>query len=117
MRKTEKKSIAVIDDEVQMLKVIGRYVTETPKQKNMTDKINVRLFCMAEEFLESVKKDEKYLAVFSDIEMDTMNGIELGKWLNKKHAQEKGKQFPSFLLHHMKSLRLKVTVWMHISIF
>ena len=28
MRKTEKKSIAVIDDEVQMLKVIGRYVTE-----------------------------------------------------------------------------------------
>lgn len=83
----------------------------------MTDKINVRLFCMAEEFLESVKKDEKYLAVFSDIEMDTMNGIELGKWLNKKRAQEKGKQFPSFLLHHMKSLRLKVTVWMHISIF
>ena len=43
MRKTEKKSIAVIDDEVQMLKVIGRYVTETLKQKNMTDKINVRL--------------------------------------------------------------------------
>ncbi len=37
-----------------------------------------------------MKKDEKYLAVFSDIEMDTMNGIELGKWLNKKHAQEKG---------------------------
>ena len=94
MRKTEKKSIAVIDDEVQMLKVIGRYVTETLKQKNMTDKINVRLFCMAEEFLESVKKDEKYLAVFSDIEMDTMNGIELGKWLNKKHAQEKGEAIP-----------------------
>ena len=81
-------------DEVQMLKVIGRYVTETLKQKNMTDKINVRLFCMAEEFLESVKKDEKYLAVFSDIEMDTMNGIELGKWLNKKHAQEKGEAIP-----------------------
>ena len=39
MRKTEKKCIAVIDDEVQMLKVIGRYVTETLKQKNMTDKI------------------------------------------------------------------------------
>ena len=94
MRKTEKKCIAVIDDEVQMLKVIGRYVTETLKQKNMIDKINVRLFCMAEEFLESVKKDEKYLAVFSDIEMDTMNGIELGKWLNKKRAQEKGEAIP-----------------------
>lgn len=83
-----------LDETKGQLDEARNYVTETLKQKNMTDKINVRLFCMAEEFLESVKKDEKYLAVFSDIEMDTMNGIELGKWLNKKHAQEKGEAIP-----------------------
>ena len=37
MRKTEKNCIAVIDDEVQMLKVIGRYVTTTlPNGKTET---------------------------------------------------------------------------------
>ena len=89
MRKTEKKSIAVIDDEVQMLKVIGRYVTETLKQKNMTDKINVRLFCMAEEFLESVKKDEKYNKVNISLKENNKNKFyQIEKFTDKQVFHE-----------------------------
>ena len=50
MRKTEKKCIAVIDDEVQMLKVIGRYLTETLKQENMTDRLMCGCFVWQKNF-------------------------------------------------------------------
>lgn len=76
-----KLKVSVIDDEIQMLNIIKKHISEV---KEIEDKIEVESFLSPEDFLERVESGTNYHILLSDIEMKTMDGIELGETVKKK---------------------------------
>lgn len=76
--------IAIVDDEAIVLKNTQNLIQNI---SDIQDKISVDCFMGAEEFL-SMNKDEcEYDVVFSDIQMENMNGIEFGMILREKYPE------------------------------
>ena len=71
--------IAIVDDNDQMRNIIKKYVV---KALGDADNIEMQVFSNAEIFLENMQTCE-YDILFSDIQMDEMNGLELGKRIRK----------------------------------
>ena len=73
--------IAVCDDMHEVVREINGYLLEYQEQNDL--KIGVNNFYTAEELWEFVKTNHCDL-IFLDIELDRMNGIELGKRIRKE---------------------------------
>ena len=76
--------IAIIDDEEQMLQIIRDEIVNVD---NLADAIKVHTYRSAQEFLEQTDCIKEYQIVFSDIEMDHLNGIEFGKVMMEKFPE------------------------------
>ena len=71
--------IAIVDDNDQMRNIIKKYVT---KAIHETASMEIQVFSNAESFIEDLENHE-YDILFSDIQMDEINGLELGKQIRK----------------------------------
>lgn len=74
--------IAIIDDDKQELQTINQCIKNFEDFKNT---ISVKMFHSANEFLYDHENIQNVDIVFSDIEMDDINGIELGTILREKY--------------------------------
>ncbi len=74
--------IAVIDDKKEILDKICLLLQKTTA---MQDDVKICPFTSAEEFLESAEGGVEYNLLFSDIELEGMGGLELGRTVKKKY--------------------------------
>jgi len=74
--------LAVLDNEVQMLNHICDYINSI---NELSIKLEVYKFITAESVLEALNQGEKFDIILSDIELDTLQGIEFGKIIKEKY--------------------------------
>lgn len=76
--------IAVIDDEPQMQKAIENCISDFVREEHKKE-IEVRMYSSANEFLNLVSEQEGMIPdiLFTDIQMQDMDGVELGKTMRK----------------------------------
>lgn len=74
--------IAIVDDEIHMLNIIKKHIREV---KELEDKIEVESFGNPEDFLARVVSGSDYDILLSDIEMNALDGLELGETVKQKH--------------------------------
>ena len=72
--------IGIVDDEEIMRLKIHQCIKEILKEQ---ESVEIRSYDCAEDFLEEVQKKTRFDILFSDIQMLEMNGLELGKRLQK----------------------------------
>ena len=72
--------IGIVDDEEIMRLKIHQCIKEILKEQ---ESVEIRSYDCAEDFLEEVQKKTHFDILFSDIQMLEMNGLELGKRLQK----------------------------------
>lgn len=75
--------IAICDDQEIQLELMERYIKEWAIKNSV--EISIDKFNSAEEFLFEWEDYEKYDAIFLDIEMKKMSGIELSNIIRKKN--------------------------------
>ena len=73
--------LAVLDNEVQMLNHICDYINSI---NELSIKLEVYKFITAESVLDALNQGEKFDIILSDIELDTLQGIEFGKIIKEK---------------------------------
>ena len=76
--------IGIVDDEEIMRLKIHQCIKEILKEQ---ESVEIRSYDCAEDFLEEVQKKTRFDILFSDIQMLEMNGLELGKRLQKDSAE------------------------------
>lgn len=76
--------IAIIDDEEQMLQIIRNEILNVDK---LADAIDVHTYRSAQGFLEKQEEVREFQIVFSDIEMEKVNGIEFGKVMMERFPE------------------------------
>ena len=91
-----KIKIAIIDDEPEFIEIIEKYINEVIQNKKNQDCISLEKFISAEDFLKAMDYGEEYQIIFSDIEMERMSGIQLGR----KLTDEKKDIYLIFLTSH-----------------
>lgn len=74
--------VAVLDNEVQMLNHICNYINSLDE---IASKLQIHKFVSAEEVLKAIEQGEKFDIILSDIELDTLQGIEFGKIVREKY--------------------------------
>ena len=74
--------LAVLDNEVQMLEHICGYINSLDE---ISSKIQIHKYVSAEAVLKAIKQGEKFDIILSDIELDTLQGIEFGKMIREKY--------------------------------
>ena len=74
--------LAVLDNEVQMLEHICDYINSLDE---ISSKIQIHKYVSAEAVLKAIKQGEKFDIILSDIELDTLQGIEFGKMIREKY--------------------------------
>ena len=72
--------IGIVDDEETMRLKIHQCIKEILKEQ---EEVEIRSYDCAEAFLEEIQKKVYFDILFSDIQMLEMNGLELGKRLQK----------------------------------
>lgn len=78
-------SVGVCDDSISFTEEMNRMLCEYGKRSRQ--ELSIHLFNSAEELLEGLKEGESIELLFLDIEMDGMDGIELGKLLREQERQ------------------------------
>lgn len=73
--------IAVVDDQKEMCTSICNFIQ---KASELEENMEIDTFLSAEDFLDKVSKGSGYDVLFSDIELDGMNGMEMGKIISEK---------------------------------
>ena len=76
--------IGIVDDEEIMRLKIHQCIKEILKEQ---ESVEIRSYDCAEDFLEEVQKKTRFDILFSDIQMLEMNGLELGKRLQKAYME------------------------------
>lgn len=74
--------LVVLDNEEQMLNHICNYIKSL---EEFSAKLEIRKFITAEAVLEALEQGDKFDIVLSDIELDTLQGIEFGKIVKEKY--------------------------------
>lgn len=74
--------LAVLDNEVKILDYIYNYINSFDE---FSKEIELSKFKCAEEILDKLEQGDKYDIIVSDIELDTLSGIEFGKLVRKKY--------------------------------
>ena len=75
--------IAVCDDISAICNEVKKIILEI-KEEIITGKIEVSDFYSGEELIEDINKNERYDLIFLDIEMDKINGLEVGHIIREK---------------------------------
>lgn len=91
-----KIKIAIIDDEPEFIEIIEKYINKIIQDRKNQDSISLEKFISAEDFLKAMDHGEDYQIIFSDIEMEQMSGIQLGR----KLTDEKKDIYLIFLTSH-----------------
>lgn len=73
--------IGIVDDEMPILEKVRKCIENIPEKR----KIEVETFHGAEEFLRRIEQKERYDILFSDIEMQEIDGISFGKIIREKY--------------------------------
>lgn len=76
--------LALVDNEMQMLDYIGNYINSI---EEFLGKIEVLRYDSAEKVLEALEQNEKIDIILSDIELDTMQGIEFGRIVKENNPE------------------------------
>ena len=76
--------IAIIDDDLRELQIIRQCIENI---KDIRNTISIKTFNSPDIFLDEIEVSAHFDIVFSDIEMDIINGIELGTILRQKYPQ------------------------------
>lgn len=74
--------LVVLDNEEQMLNHICNYIKSL---EEFSAKLEIRKFITAEAVLEALEQGDKFDIVLSDIELNTLQGIEFGKIVKEKY--------------------------------
>ena len=74
--------LAVLDNEIQMLNHICNYINSL---NDIASKLQIYKFASAEEVLKAMEQGEKFDIILSDIELDTLQGIEFGEIVREKY--------------------------------
>lgn len=101
--------IAIVDDEEQTREQILRTLKENIQEQH---EVEIKLYASGESFFEEIQKGEAADILFTDIQMQQLDGVELGNW-------SEGFALTCTLSssHLMKNMRQKVIGLKHISIF
>jgi len=74
--------LAVLDNEIQMLDHICNYINSLDE---IASKFQTHRFASAEEVMKAMEQGEKFDIILSDIELDTLQGIEFGKIIKEQY--------------------------------
>lgn len=77
-------TIAICDDEPAFLELLGSLISEEFRKRALN--VRVPAYDKADGLLNELKKSDDIDAVFSDIAMPGINGIQAGKWLRNNTA-------------------------------
>lgn len=72
--------IAIVDDEEQTREQILRTLTENIQEQH---KVEIKLYASGESFFEEIQKGEAADILFTDIQMQQLDGVELGKLVRR----------------------------------
>ena len=72
--------IAIVDDEEQTREQILRTLTENIQEQH---KVEIKLYASGESFFEEIQKGETADILFTDIQMQQLDGVELGKLVRR----------------------------------
>ena len=72
--------IAIVDDEEQTREQILRTLKENIQEQH---KVEIKLYVSGESFFEEIQKGEAADILFTDIQMQQLDGVELGKLVRR----------------------------------
>jgi len=75
--------IAICDDDMNVIESIRRYLEEKDKQLQ-GEQLSVSTYSSGEDFLRDIESGTSFHIVFMDIQMDGMNGVEVGHRLRAR---------------------------------
>ena len=97
--------IAIVDDEEQTREQILQTLKENIQEQH---EVEIKLYVSGESFFEEIQKGHAADILFTDIQMQQLDGVELGKFALTCTLSSS---------HLMKNMRQKVIGLKHISIF
>ena len=75
--------VAICDDDSNIVEYIGKYL-ETKNKQTSDITLDISLYKSGEDFLRAIETGDKFQIVFMDIQMNDVNGVEVGKTLRSQ---------------------------------